>query len=153
MRAFRFRLEKVLQLRRQIEEGRRRELSLMLFDLRQHEARFHSLQHDLQSCKENMTNDLEQREIPMAKIEVFAAYMKRLTSAIEAERDEIADLNKRIEAKRADLLESIKERKAMESVRAKRQAEYYAESTREETRFLDEIAGWSQANSEHRELF
>ena len=60
MRAFRFRLEKVLQLRRQIEEGKRRELSLMLFDLRQHEARLHSLEQELQCCKESMTQDLEQ---------------------------------------------------------------------------------------------
>ena len=141
MRAFRFRLERVLQLRRQMEEEKRRELSIMLFDLRQLEARLHSLQRDLESCKTEMATDLEQEELSMARIEVFASYLKRITSFIEEQRELISELHKKIESKKNELLDAIKERKAMESVKARRRAEHDKECAREEMKFLDEIAG------------
>ena len=141
MRAFRFRLERVLQLRRQMEDEKRRELSIMLFDLRQLEAKLHSLQQDLESCKRQMTNDLELEELSIARIEVFASYLKRIASSIEAQRELISELHKKIESKRNELLEAIKERKAMESVKAKRLAEHEKERIRDEMKFLDEVAG------------
>lgn len=141
MRAFRFRLERVLQLRRQMEEEKRRELSIMLFDLRQLEAKLHSLQRDLESCKTEMMTDLEQEELSMARIEVFASYLKRITSSIEEQRELITELHKKIESKKNELLEAIKERKAMESVKARRRTEHDKECAREEMKFLDEIAG------------
>ncbi len=141
MRAFKFRLERVLQLRRQMEDEKRRELSVILFDLRQLEAKLHSLQHDLESCKRQMTNDLEQEELSIARIEVFASYLKRIVSSIEVQRELISELHKKIESKRNELLESIKERKAMESVKAKRFAEHEKERIRDEMKFLDEVAG------------
>jgi len=140
MKAFRFRLERVLQLRRQMEEEKRRELSIMLFDLRQLEARLHSLQRDLESCKTEMATDLEQEELSIARIEVFASYLKRITSSIEEQRELILELYKKVESKKSELLETIKERKAMESVKTTRRAEHEKERAREEMKFLDEIA-------------
>ncbi|HUT03949.1 MAG TPA: flagellar export protein FliJ [bacterium] len=140
MKAFRFRLERVLQLRLQIEEEKRRELSIMLFDLRQLEAKLHSLQNDLDSCKKEMSRDLEQEDLSIARIEVFASYIKRMMSAIDAQRELISELCRKIEAKKNELLEAIKERKAMESVKSKRLAEYHKEYARAEMKFLDEVA-------------
>jgi len=141
MRAFRFRLERVLQLRRQMEEAKRRELSIMLFDLRQLEAKLHSLGRDLESCKKEMAQELEQEELSLARIEVFASYLRRITTSIEAQRELVAELHKKIESKKDELLEAIKERKTMESVKARRRDEHEKECAREEMKFLDEIAG------------
>ncbi|RLC47795.1 MAG: flagellar export protein FliJ [Candidatus Coatesbacteria bacterium] len=142
MKAFRFRLERVLQLRQQIEQEKRRELSVMLFDLRQLEAKLHALQNDLNSCKKEMSRDLEQEDLSIARIEVFAAYIKRTMSAIDAQRELISELLKRIEAKKNELIESIRERKAMESVRSKRLEQYHKEFARAEMKFLDEVASF-----------
>jgi len=151
MRAFRFRLERVLQLRRQMEDEKRRGLSIMLFELRQLEARLHSLRRDLESCKAEMATDLEQEEVSMARIEVFASYLKRITSSIEEQRELITELHKKIESKKSELLDAIKERKAMESVKARRRTEHDKECAREEMKFLDEIAGIARSTPAHLE--
>lgn len=141
MRAFRFRLEKVLELRRQIEEDKKRQLSLLLFELRQLEARLSRLRSELEQQKKKLSHDLEESQVCIPRIEVFAAYLKRVMETIESVKDQMVQLHKKIERRRGELIEATKERKALESVRAKRLAEYLREEARGQVRFLDEVAG------------
>ncbi|MBN1593362.1 MAG: flagellar export protein FliJ [Candidatus Coatesbacteria bacterium] len=133
-------------MRKQMEDEKRRELSIMLFDLRQLEAKLHSLEHDLESCKQQMTADLEKQSLSMARIEVFASFIKRTASAIDAQKNLIHELHKRIEAKREELLLAIKERRAIESVKAKRLAEHEMAASRYEMKFIDEVAATMRIN-------
>ncbi|MCD6326248.1 flagellar export protein FliJ [bacterium] len=147
MKAFRFRMEKVLQLRRQIEDEKKRELSILLFDLRQQEARLHSLERELEECKADLMSDLQEREISVPRLMVFAAYMERRTLDIKSQQERILELHKTIEAKRKELMEAMQNRMSMERVRAQRQAEYRADALREEINFLDEVGGFQQVHA------
>jgi flagellar FliJ protein len=148
MKRFRFTLQAVLEARTLHEERLRKELGAIeaaQFAVRGKLARLHKERHEIQAW---------QRQARSAKTLshlVEEACLQKFLADEDAKRrylEEIHRLQGLIEAKRAELVEASKEKKAVEKLEEKQRREYVLEMNREEQDFLDELARHQFLNRE-----
>lgn len=139
MKRFRFKLQTVLDQRQAKEDHILAELG----ELRQEEAReverLLSLRQRLEdtcvsielALRRNASSDDVARRQDYAEVTVEDIKLQELT---------IEGVRNRVEAKRIELIEAMKDRKVLETLRDKQEREYIAAHEREEQNMLDEMA-------------
>lgn len=138
MRRFRFKLDKVLELRRYAEQGWELKLAevtgrvvaaeqeITEWARRRHDAgRFHAAAGTLDMLL------IRSREDYVNRIDQRVGELQHRLVALETERAEV----------RSGYVEASKKRKALTRLEERRSEEYYREALRDEGRVLDEIAG------------
>ena len=139
MKAFRFRLQTLLELR-QAEED---QLAGELAELRREEAldlsRLHRLIDRHASACERVREALVE-SAAVEEIERRDEYAKTLRDDIRVQELTIEAVRKRIEAKREELVEAMKQRQVIESLRGKQESAYLAAQAAIEQKQLDETA-------------
>lgn len=135
MRRFRFRLQKVLELREQIRDEARQELGRRNAELLSEQSRLRELEEEFQRCQLALDGIVRASEIS-----IRGAYSLRLKQLIEAAVERVALARKRVAEAQERYLEANRDARAMEMLRDKKRAEYDQELLREETAQLDEVA-------------
>jgi flagellar FliJ protein len=125
MRRFRFRLEKFLQLRRWKEREREIALAKVLGEVLLLEKRIAEI------GQENRI-DVE----AMARRELYA---QRLAHEREQRRAALVVKRGELDQARARYMEASKERKVLDKLRERREAEYYKQAVDEEFREIDDM--------------
>jgi flagellar protein FliJ len=138
MPRFRFPLEAVLQQRERVEQDRQRivaELEVMRLRLESELRRCASTLHEERSTQREhlMSGDF-------VDVRMQAAAIAKLGARADRAVVELAGVHRRLEAARAQLLEAMKARKAVELLREKRLEEWTSEQNHMEARSTDEIA-------------
>jgi len=144
MRRFRFRLQRVLDLRVQIRDEARQELVLrnaerdqQIYILAQLQDEF--LQLGLVTGGMYSASDISR----------LAAYAERLTIAIDRQKVLVAEAIKAAEEAQERYIEASKEAKTLEMLRDKKLEEFRIEELREEGALLDELAVQKAARDIH----
>lgn len=134
-----FRLEQVLNLRKEVEKARmlefneaRQEFEGATERLKREETTLDSLAHEFL--------DKQGQGISVEELQMYADFFQRKTGEIKKQRNEVNSLGERVAEKREDLLEAAKEKKVLETLKGKKLASRQKELAGREQAFLDEIA-------------
>lgn len=139
MKKFRFKLQTVLDQRQAKEDQVLAELG----ELRQEETRELARLAELRQRLEDALTSIEQalqRNASAEEISHCQDYAEVTVEDIKLQELTLEGVRNRVEAKRVELVEAIKERKVLETLRDKQEREYIATHEREEQNMLDEMA-------------
>lgn len=135
MKRFKFRLQRILDLRIQIRDEARQEL------VRCNSERDHQIYVLAQLQDEFMQLGLaEGGTYSASDLTRLGAYAERLTVAIDQQRLVVAEAIKVADAAHESYIEASREAKVMELLKDKKLQEYKAGELREEAILLDEVA-------------
>lgn len=136
MKAFKFRLDPVLEQRKRVEEEkqqrlaeRERELQIAVDELARLDGEYRRFAVRLRDEHARLAGD---------ELRLHYAHLQYLDRRIVAQHGVVAKRREAVDHARAELLEAAKERKAMERLKERRLEEYRAENARLEQRDLDD---------------
>jgi len=135
---FLFKLETVLQQRRNIEDQRQRDLAKVLRQRMILLDQLKATQGTISQSKGDLRSGLIGR-VDMDRVAGFARYSGQATARAHAIVAKLATVERQAEAARAVLLEATRARKAIERLRDKQFRKWKTEQSRREAAMLDEI--------------
>lgn len=138
MAAFKFRLQKVLDYKQQVEDTKKQELFRLMKIFHEEEKVLIKL-HELLLKKLSEFEEKQQGELDILELLFYSGYISRLNGEIEQQREKLKQLALQIEQKRGEVIAASKERRIMEKLREKKYKEFMKEESRREQKFLDEI--------------
>lgn len=139
MKRFQFNLQAVLDLRKQLEEERKRALSAAQKDLFEQQGRLYAYLLDEKKGKEELRR-MEQSTLDLPQVMAQRRYLLGLTKRISGAHQELSRLLIIEREKREEVVKASKERKVLEKLKERKVAEYDHLLSVEEQKVLDEIA-------------
>lgn len=142
-----FRLQQVLNYRREVEKARKQELAVARSEFENATRRLRSEEEKA----ERLAHELKEKEtagILALEFQLYAEFSRKQSSEIKNQREVVSTLNEEVEEKREILLSAAKDKKVLESFKDKTNAAHRLEVAARERNFLDEIA--IQGNSRSR---
>lgn len=138
MAAFKFRLQKVLDYKQQVEDTKKQELFRLMKIFYEEEKILHGF-HELLLKKLSEFEEKQQGVLDVLELLFYSGFIARLNDDIDRQREKLKQLAKQIEQKREEVISASKERRIMEKLREKKYGEFMKEESRREQKFLDEI--------------
>ena len=135
MRRFVFKLEGVLEQRRQAERQRQRELA-------QTQRRIMMLQHDLEdvAAQEKLGSTPLRGRVDPRTLAMQVRFWQVMHQKLDGLREQLDAARSELASAQAALVESSKQRKVIEKLQEKQQARWLAEQQKRETAANDEVA-------------
>ena len=140
MCAFKFRLDSVVGLKKQKEDERKIALASAKKDLKQKEEDLLSLHDKRRNCVEAAGDRIECGGVDITEMLVYYAYLEKLTDDIADGTGAVERSREDVENKRELLLQSSREKKALENLRERMKARYLLQARRAEQANMDETA-------------
>lgn len=140
MKAFKFRLQTVLDMRQREEEARGRELAEAMTALDQEQAKLSELR--ILEANALAEYHLLQKEgrLDVQAIQWFQTYSMGLTASIQAQLQRIAQAENRVAERRARLIEAARAKQVLDQLKTQARAEYQKAADLEEAKQMDEMA-------------
>lgn len=135
MKRFKFRLQRLLELRIQIRDEARQELGRLNAQL-EHQV---TVLRDLESESASV-HRVGDGTFSAGELLLRGAYIERLQRAIEQQMARIAETKRSVLAAQERYIQANKEARALEMLRDRKRDEYQLEALRDEVAQLDEIA-------------
>jgi flagellar FliJ protein len=139
MAKFAFKLEPVLRQRKMIEDQKQRELAKLI----RHRMIFHnqlrSIQSELSDSKRQLTDGLV-GEVDMIRVSQFARFSGQSQVRAQTIVRELAGLESRIAEAQKQLVEAMRQRKALDLLREKQYEQFKRTQQRREASRLDDLA-------------
>ena len=139
MARFRFKLEAVLQHRRNLEDVAQRELAKTLRQRMILTDQLRSMQQTITESKRQLGDGLSGR-VDLDQIGQFARYSGQVRLRAQAIVVRLAGVEKEIQAARERLMEATRDRKALELLEERQRQAWQAEQDRREAAELDDLA-------------
>jgi flagellar FliJ protein len=138
-RAFRFRLEQVLRYRKQIEDTKKKEFALARRRVTEQRKKLFGLIAEEARQKEELKG-LEKGSIDITSLRLQLAYLNTIARMITYEKQELTRLIQIEADKRDQWSQASKAVRVLERLKERLQQRYMYELSREEQKFLDEVA-------------
>lgn len=135
---FKFKLEPVLSLKEKIEDSRKRELGIATI----HKEALLNEKLQLMKKKDEAMDEIKTHNNSVVDVQSFKAfnqYSVYMDQAIKAKNKQVQEAQKKVEEKREELLEAVKERKILDNLKDIQNEVFIEEEKREEQRILDDI--------------
>lgn len=145
-RAFRFRLERLLDLRRAKEGAAQRALADARKAVEEETLRLAELLAEEEEGRRT-SRGLRQGRLDLDVLQLQEGHRQAIERRIRTSRERLLELGKAEQEKRLALTEAMKAVKVLERVRERRLAEWTRAGEREERKFLDEVALGSEARA------
>lgn len=135
MKKFRFRLQKVLEIRESDKKDKKRGLAFRAKELAEAEAHKESLieEHDLVKIADGMIAS-------MAEVALVGSYQEKLRGELEEQEKIVQQAIEAVSKAREAYIDSAKEVGALESVKTVRQEEHNYDEYRKDRKGLNEVA-------------
>lgn len=134
-----FRLQQVLNYRREVEKVRKQELAVARNEFETAAKRLKSEEEKA----EKLSRELKEKEtagILALEFQLYAEFSRKQSSDIKSQREVVTNLDLEVTEKREILLSAAKEKKVLETFKDKTIAAQRVERATKEQNFLDEIA-------------
>jgi flagellar export protein FliJ len=141
MCAFKFRLEPVVSLKKKLEDERKTALAEAKKDLQHKENLLVNLCEHQEACQSEMGDEMRIGALDISRKLVFYAYLERLADEISDHTVAIEKSKDDVETKRDLLLESSREKKALENLKQRMKERYVRRAKKLEQAILDDTAG------------
>jgi flagellar FliJ protein len=135
MKRFRFRLQRILDIREQIRDEARQELGRRNAELAQQQRILSELEDELKRLTPGEDGTLTAGELLLT-----SAYAFRVQQLIEQQLVRVEDARREVVIAHDKYIQANKDAKALEMLKEKRRAEYDHEVLKEEINQLDEVA-------------
>lgn len=135
----RFQLEAVLNQRKITEEKIQKEAALINRALAGGKVKL----MECRKAKDIWAEELRERQkegITASESVLYLGFSRILSKNIEKQRERVAELERKMEAKRQDLNEAVKNRKALEKLKEKKEKAYLEEVYKAEQKLVNEIS-------------
>lgn len=139
MAQFQFRFKTLLAHHRRVEDQRQRELAQHLRTRMILHDQIRDMQDTIRDSKQSMADGLVGK-VDLTRVGQFARYSGHAAQRARQIVLRLAGIEKQIEVARTDLLDATKQRKSLELLRDKHEAQWRYEQDRRETNELDELA-------------
>ncbi len=139
MKRFRFRLRRLLEVRRLRESIKRQELE----EVRRELDRQRRILSALEQAHEGSVNDLRvgfQGTLDLERIAVYHRYLGLLAHLIEGQRAVLESFVREEAARRVAVIEARRDRRIVEKLKDRAYARFLEQAAREEQAFLDEVS-------------
>jgi len=140
MKKFKFRLEKVMDMRAEAERQRQMALAEARMKVEAEEQRLQSLHETVTSEKNAIELLRTGGAIKPREINAHYQYIRRLKLDIDHQRQNIFKAKQEQELRRQELLEAAKERKMLENLKDRQREAYMAEVNRKDQALIDDVA-------------
>lgn len=151
MAKFVFQFEALLTTRRNTEEQRQRELGEVMRKRTDMLTELSTIQSTIRQSKTELSDALTGR-VDMTRVGQFARYSASSSARAMAVVSKLAQVEREVEAARQRLLQSVKERKAIELLKKRRLEEFKQQAERVEAEALDEMAVQRHARGKLNEV-
>ena len=132
-----FRLQRVLDVRKIIEREKEKELSVAAMKLKREQDALAGIIEK----KDGFVNQMNDARANRAgRLADYHGYLDTLLSAIFEQRKVIHATTMQVEIKRRNLLQATQDRKVLDKLKEKKHQEWLVEENRKEQEFLDELA-------------
>ena len=139
MKAFKFSLQRILDVRILREEIKRKELAeAVSAELKECDT-LHSLEDEGEIVKDRVRGRILSTLNP-TEMMMYYNYAQQIDHTIGSQLRRIEEARTQVEEQRTLLLEAVKEKKAIEKLQERQWERYQSELNKEEQAFLDEIA-------------
>lgn len=135
-----FRLEQVLELRRQREEQEQLALRALLDEQRSEQGRLDQLRSRQQSHIAAIAARARAGAFDATELEQAQRYLDRLAAEIEAQTLALSHCESRVEAQRGALMQALQGRRALEQLKEQHEAATRLDERRAEAKVADDIA-------------
>jgi len=139
MKRFKFRLQTVLDQRQTVEDRLLAELAELRREEQAEIHRLRALESVLASAERLLESALQENR-NADEISRRDDYAKTMRDDVRLQELTLEAVQRRVEAKRVELIDAMRDRKVMEALRDRQQREYLMAQARAEQNSLDEIA-------------
>jgi flagellar FliJ protein len=146
MRRFRFKLQAVLDQRKAREDRLLAELGELRREESAEVARLAMLTGQLEQSCEAMS-EAYARSAPANELALRDEHLEALRDDVRLQELTLQTVRERVEAKRQEVVEAVKDRRLIETLRDKQEQTYVLEMARAEQRMLDDMASVRYARS------
>lgn len=147
---FKYRLEPILTLKEKLEESKKRELGLA----HQHHERIKDEKEMLVKAQEKAYESAKiqfDEKVNVRQLRQLGYYSNYIRKTIELKNQEMSLAEKKVEQRREELIEAVKERKILENLKEIHFEDYKEEEKRKENNTIDEIVTYKySSNQEER---
>jgi flagellar FliJ protein len=134
-RPFHFKLEKILEYRRQLEDQAKLALSLTRQQIAEQNTRLEALSEDLQACLLALGT---LKQMTQAELWLWSGWRERLELDKKHAQAKLDELKQLAETRRLELVAKAKDRKLLEKLRAKQAEKHVQDEQRKEQKEFDE---------------
>ncbi|MCL2355848.1 MAG: flagellar export protein FliJ [Defluviitaleaceae bacterium] len=152
MARFQFRLEKYLSVKEQIEDQKELEYANALRILEEEKQKLAEFVKRKEESVERLRVSVA-KSIEPFEIRRFNNNIERLKHQITVQKERVIAAEEFAEQKRSELVQAMKERKALEIVKENAREEFLIEQDRTERKQVDELTSFKHAVGEGRSEF
>lgn len=142
---FSFPLESLFQLRIQLEEQKQLEYGQVMQKWQQAKEQKQQLEQKQQWIFQQWRKKIQGKDALLSSRE-YGLYLKSLQKEIKNAEGRCIELECKVEIKRKELLEAVKQRKMMESLKNKALENFRKEEQRKEQQIIDELVTFRYYN-------
>lgn len=142
MGKFNFKLQAVLNLKKQVEDNMKNELGKAVQEL----ERQKKILQEIEQERDEYITDINKQStsgISVAKLKEYGLYISLLNKKVDNQKNNIKNAQESVDIYREKLVVAMRERKMMEKFREKKYEEYFKEQLRQEQKVIDEIASFN----------
>lgn len=147
---FRFKLQSLVTLRENVEKSLKRELGVLNYQYQETEKRLQELQEAIKETCEALKKST-QGQVQISDIQHYRHYLIRQQQQEKEVKNALHLLEDKINLKKGELLEAVKERKILDNLKEMKKQEYIVEEKQQEQKIVDEIVSYKYTQKSQEE--
>lgn len=142
---FRFKFDSLRNIRGQIEEAKKRELGSAIAYKDKLENEKMDLLEEKQMLQDDMVNNI-QSSFDVRILKEINEYRNYNEMCIKRKSEQIQEADKKVELKRLELINAMKDKKIIDNLREIHKEYYFTEEKRMEQKQVDEVVSYKYSN-------
>lgn len=144
MAGFNFKLEPILSLKRQLEDSKKNELGKAIQILETEKKVLKKLKEEKKRCMSEVTGKVSEG-VTIDKLRSYNAYISFIEEKINKQSEIVKHAQENADKYREELVQIIKERKMLETLKEKQHAQYLKEQEKKYQKAIDEVISYKEA--------
>ncbi len=145
MQKFIFRLQPVLNLKKQLEDNAKNNLAKSSRKLEEEKQILVELNEQKDSYLNKMSQDMESG-VPVYRLRGYNDYFAGAKVKISHQKDNVNNAQRIVDINREELVKAVQEKKILVKFKEKKQEEYQKEALKEEQKTIDELNSYKFRN-------
>ena len=141
MARFKFRLQSVLTVKEKVEDLKKNEFGKAVSALAEARAKKAEMEAMRENCIDEFRKGIDEGIDPTA-FKRYNLYIEKIKLMIKRQEQVIAEAEAYVEEKRAELVEAMRDRKTLETLRDNDFEEFLSEEKKQEQKIVDEIVSY-----------
>lgn len=146
MARFTFRLQPVLNIKRQMEDSLKHELGKALQSLENEKKKLNELKEEKKKCMSEVSSGVT-GGMTVNKLRTYNTYISFIKQKITKQTEMVKSAQKIADKHREELVQMVKERKMLEKLKEKQYEQFLKEADKNEQKIVDEIISYKESTN------